>query len=82
MQHAKFTWLLKNAYKSSARKSEGKRPLVNWYEFVDWIQLAQERTQWWALVNVSKELWGFIEYGRSSRLAEQKILNKFFALQS
>jgi hypothetical protein len=43
---------LKNAYKSSVTNSEGKRPLVNWYEFVDWIQLAQERTQWWVLVNV------------------------------
>jgi hypothetical protein len=33
-------------------------------EFVDWIQLVQERTQWWALVNMSKEVWGFIKDGR------------------
>jgi hypothetical protein len=49
---------------------------------VDWIQLAQERTQWWDLVNISKELWGFIKDSRSSRLAEQQILKKDFALRS
>jgi hypothetical protein len=46
LEHEKFTWKLINAHKSPVRKSEGKRPLVNWYELVVWVQLAQDRTQW------------------------------------
>jgi len=54
-------------------KPEGKRPLrrprqrweddirmdpkeIEW-ECVDWILLAQDRDQWWALVNMVMNLW-------------------------
>jgi hypothetical protein len=59
---------MKNAYKSMVRKPDRKRPLrpprhrwednitmdrweIGW-EGVDWMQLAQDRDQWWALVNM------------------------------
>jgi hypothetical protein len=57
----------RNAYKTWVGKSEGKRPLgrprrrwednivmdlmeISW-KIMDWIHLAQDRDQWWALVN-------------------------------
>jgi hypothetical protein len=58
----------KNVYRVLMGKPEGKRPLVKprhrWEDgirmdlreigwgSVDWIQLAQDRDQWWALVNM------------------------------
>jgi hypothetical protein len=61
---------MRNAYKFVIGKSEGKRPLGRrrrrWEdnirmdlrelgcEDVDWIHLAQDRDQWWALVNTVK----------------------------
>jgi hypothetical protein len=58
---------MSNAYKILVGKSEGKRPLgrhrhrwphdirmdlreIGW-EVVDWVYLAQDRDQWWGLVN-------------------------------
>jgi hypothetical protein len=63
----------RNVYKAFMRKPEGKRPLerprhrwedgirmdlreVGWGS-VDWIQLAQDRDCWWALVNTVMNLW-------------------------
>jgi hypothetical protein len=62
----------RNAYKVLMGKPEGKRPLerprhrwedgirmdlreIGWGN-VDWIQLAQERDRWWALVNTVMNL--------------------------
>jgi len=28
-----------------------------WWEGVDWMQLAQDRDQWWTLVNTPMNLW-------------------------
>jgi hypothetical protein len=58
---------MKNAYNILVGKPEGNRPLgrprcrwkVNirmylrdiWWKGVDWIYLAQDRDQWWALLN-------------------------------
>jgi hypothetical protein len=58
---------MRNAYKISVRKLEGKRPFARlrnrWEvniimdlsdigcEDVDWIHVAQDRVQWWAFVN-------------------------------
>jgi hypothetical protein len=55
------------------KKPEGTKPLVRtrrrWEdnikkdlretgcEFVDWIHLAQDRDQWWAVVNIVMSLW-------------------------
>jgi hypothetical protein len=61
-----------NAYRILARKPEGERPLgrhrrrwednirmdlreVRW-EGMDWIHLAQDRDQWWAVVNTAMNL--------------------------
>jgi hypothetical protein len=59
---------MRNAYNILVRKTEGKRTLgrprrkwedniimdrgeIGW-EGVDWIHLAQNRDQWWAVVNI------------------------------
>jgi len=58
---------MRNAYKILVGKPEGKRPFGRprrswennvkmdlkeiWWKGVDWIRLAQDRDQWWALVN-------------------------------
>jgi hypothetical protein len=63
---------MRNAYRVLVRKPEGKRPLVRprrrWednismdiretrWEGVDRIHLAQDREQWWALVNTVMNL--------------------------
>jgi hypothetical protein len=63
----------KNVYKALMGKPEGKRPLgrprhrwedgirmdlreIGWGS-VDWIQLAQDRDQWRAVVNMVMSLW-------------------------
>jgi hypothetical protein len=63
----------RNVYKALMGKSEGKRPLgrprhrwedgirmdireIGWGS-VDWIQLAQDRDQWRAVVNTVMNLW-------------------------
>jgi hypothetical protein len=64
---------MRNAYIILVGKPEGKRPLVRsrhkWevnikmdiketrWEGVDWMHLAQDRDQWWALVNMLMNLW-------------------------
>jgi hypothetical protein len=64
---------MRNAYKFSIRKSEGKRSLgrsrCRWegrirmnlrkigWEGVDWKHLAQDRDQWQVLVNTVITLW-------------------------
>jgi hypothetical protein len=69
MYHA---WETRNAYSILVGKPEGKRPLgrsrrkrddkirmdireIGW-EDVDWIHLAQDRDQWWAVVNTVMNL--------------------------
>jgi hypothetical protein len=59
---------MRNAYKTLVRRPDG-RPVLRWndgiilgqretgYEFVDWVCLAQDRVQWWALVNTVVGLW-------------------------
>jgi hypothetical protein len=63
----------RNVYKILMGKPEGKRPLgrprrrwedgirmdlreIGWRS-VEWIQLAQDRDRWWALVNTVVNLW-------------------------
>jgi hypothetical protein len=63
----------RNAYRILVGKPEGKRPLerprrmrvdnikidhreIGW-DGMDWIDLAQDRDQWWALVNTVMNLW-------------------------
>jgi hypothetical protein len=63
----------RNVYRALMGKPEGKRPLerprhrwedgirmdlreIGWGS-VDWIQLAQDRDWWWALVNMVMNLW-------------------------
>jgi hypothetical protein len=70
MWHA---WERKNVYRGLMGKSEGKRPFgrprrrwedeirmdlreICWGS-VDWIQLAQDRDRWQALVNTVMSLW-------------------------
>jgi hypothetical protein len=64
---------MRNVYKTLTGKPEGKRPLrrhrrswednirmdlweIGW-EGVYWLQLAQDRDQWWDLVNTAMKLW-------------------------
>jgi hypothetical protein len=66
-----YTWE-RNVYRVLMGKPEGKRPLgrpkrrwedgirmdlreIGWGT-VDWIQLAQDRDRWWALVNMVMKL--------------------------
>jgi hypothetical protein len=37
----------------------GVREIVR--EVVDWIHLAQNRDQWWALVNIEMNFWGSVK---------------------
>jgi hypothetical protein len=63
----------RNAYRILVGKSEGKRPLgrprcrqdynakmglrgIGW-GIMDWIHLAQDKHQWWALVNMVINMW-------------------------
>jgi hypothetical protein len=63
----------RNAYRILVGKQEGKRPLgrfrhmgednirmdlreIGW-SGMDWIDLTQDRGQWWALVNTVMNLW-------------------------
>jgi hypothetical protein len=60
-----------NAYRILVGKQDGKRPLgrprcrwvdnIKWilerWDGMDWIDLAQNRDQWWALVNTVMNLW-------------------------
>jgi hypothetical protein len=68
-----------NAYKILVRKSEGKRPHGNlgrrrernirmdfkevWFQGLEWIHLAQDRAQWWVLVNMVMKPSGYIRGG-------------------
>jgi hypothetical protein len=52
----------RGVYRVLVGKSEGKRPLGRfrhrWEDgWGDWIQLAQDRVQWWAFVNMVMNLW-------------------------
>jgi hypothetical protein len=63
----------RNAYRILVGKPEGKRPLGRsrrrwvdnikidlkeiWWDGVDWIDLAQDRDQWRALVNTVMNFW-------------------------
>jgi hypothetical protein len=66
-------WEMEDAYKILVRKSEGKRPCkkprctyeekleldleeIMW-EGVGWMQMTQDRDQWWALVIAVMNLW-------------------------
>jgi hypothetical protein len=68
----------RNVYKVLVGKPEGKRPLerprhkwedgirmdlreIGWGS-VEWIQLAQDRDQWWALVNTVMNLWVLVPW--------------------
>jgi hypothetical protein len=43
---------IKNAYNISVGKPEKKRPLRWEYNIRDWMHLAEDWVQWWALVNM------------------------------
>jgi hypothetical protein len=70
--HVARIWEMRNAYRILVGKPEGKRPLgrprrrwldnikkdlreIGW-DGVDWIELAQDRDQWRALVNTVMNL--------------------------
>jgi len=74
MGHVALMGEMRNAYNIFVGKSEGKRPLrrhrhrwednitmdlgeIEW-EGVDWMNLAQFRNQWRALMNTVLNLWG------------------------
>jgi hypothetical protein len=64
---------MRNSYKISVRKPEGKRPLKRprhkckdnirlncreiEWECMDWIHLTQDRDQWWSVVNMVMNVW-------------------------
>jgi len=50
---------MRNVYKILIRKPEGKRMYVReaLCEGMDWIHVAQDRDQWWFLVNMVMNLW-------------------------
>jgi hypothetical protein len=51
---------MRNTYKILVRKPEWKGALGRkeiGCEDVDWIQLAQDKVQWWALVNMTINPW-------------------------
>jgi hypothetical protein len=71
-RHLSRTGAMRNAYQILVEKSEGKRTLgrrrhtwednikidlkeIGWVG-VDWIYLAQDRDQWWVLVNTETNL--------------------------
>jgi hypothetical protein len=54
---------MRNVYNILVGKPEGRkrrgrlrRRTEMWWGCVDWMQLAQDRDQWWALVNVAMNL--------------------------
>jgi hypothetical protein len=70
--HVARIWERRNAYRILVGNPEGKRPLgrlrrrwvdnikmdfreIGW-DGMDWIDLAQDRDQWWALVNTVMNL--------------------------
>jgi hypothetical protein len=69
--HVACTKEMRNAYKILVWTTQGKRPLekFGWEdniktnlketdcESVDRVHLAQNRVQWWALLNIVKNLW-------------------------
>jgi len=70
--HVACVGKMRNAYKILAGKPEGNRPLGRpmhrWNnirmdlkeivrEGVDWVHVAQDRDQWWDLVNTIINLW-------------------------
>jgi hypothetical protein len=68
VEHVVYIGEMRNAYKILVRKPESKRllrrPRCKWednirmdldgigWEGVDWMHLAEDRDQWWALVNM------------------------------
>jgi hypothetical protein len=42
---------MRNEYKILVRKTEGRKPARR--EGADWIHLAQDRDQWWVLLNTA-----------------------------
>jgi hypothetical protein len=46
----------RGAYRASVRKPEGRRPLGKLQEGTDWIDLAQDRDRWQALLNTLMNL--------------------------
>jgi hypothetical protein len=73
MGHVAYMGKMRNVYKVLVGKPEGMRPHARprsgWednikmdlreigLESVDWIHLAQDRDQWWALVDMVMNLW-------------------------
>jgi hypothetical protein len=67
-----YIWEKRNTYRASVRKPEGTkplgRPMCKWkgnikkdikeigQEGMEWINLAQYRDEWWALVNMVMKL--------------------------
>ena len=73
MEHVALKGERRGVYKVLVGKPEGKRPLgrprYRWeynikmdlqkvgFGGMDWIDLAQDRNRWWALVNVVMNVW-------------------------